>query len=389
MQHETKRNCHRLTGEGGELARKRQDGRRMRSFRYEGKRYYVYGKNNAELSEAEARKRAELEAGTELRTNPTLDEYYKHFTEVRRKSVKESTIRGQAFQYASVAGLTIDGNSKKVGELKIRDITPKDMQYVQLALTDKGYTTETVNNIMAHVKHVFNAAVKDETIDKNPCSCIRNLQRIEAPARETIHRALSEKETEEFFRAVNERNSFYKYVFAFMLQTGMRVGEVGALTSFDIDEKEGVIHVKKTVSRDQVNAYILSDTTKTKSGKRDIPLTPGILEVVKEQRNLNRMMFFSNLPETLFPSPEGALLRDYSVDREIGRCCKLAGIDRITSHAFRATFATRFIEQRPEDFKALSEILGHKNVNITLDLYTHVMNERKSEAMNAVNFKMG
>ena len=84
----------------------------MRSFRYEGKRYYVYGKNNAELSEAEARKRAELEAGTELRTNPTLDEYYKYFTEVRRKSVKESTIRGQAFQYASVAGLTIDGNSR-------------------------------------------------------------------------------------------------------------------------------------------------------------------------------------------------------------------------------------------------------------------------------------
>ena len=371
------------------MSKKRTDGRRTRSFRYEGKRYYVYGKNNAELSEAETKKRAELEAGTELRTNPTLDEYYKHFTEVRRKSVIESTIRSQAFQYAAVAELAIDGNNKKVGELKIRDITPKDMQHVQMMLASSGRTTETVNNIMAHVKHVFNAAVRDETIDRNPCACIVNLKRTEKPARETIHRALSQEETEKFFEAARVRNSFYLNVYELMIRTGMRVGEIGALTAFDIDEKAGVIHVRRTITRDEANAYKIGDAAKTESGRRDIPLNPGILETIRNQKNLNRLFFAGKLPETLFTSPEGALIRDYTVDREMARCCKLAGIDRITSHAFRATFATRFIEQRPEDFKALSEILGHKNVKITLDLYTHVMNERKAEAMNAVKIKMG
>ena len=76
--------------------KKRSDGRLAFSFTYDGKRYYVYGYSNKELKEKELKKRAELEAGTMERVNPTLNEYYKHFTEVRRVSVRESTIRAQS-----------------------------------------------------------------------------------------------------------------------------------------------------------------------------------------------------------------------------------------------------------------------------------------------------
>ena len=369
--------------------KKRTDGRLAASFTYDGKRYYVYGYSNKELKEKELKKRAELEAGTMERVNPTLNEYYKHFTEVRRVSVRESTIRAQFYQYQNAASVAMDGNGKRLGELQIRDITPKDMQHVQMVLASSGRTTETVNNIMAHVKHVFNAAVRDETIDINPCTCIVNLKRTEKPARETIHRALSQEETERFFEAAKKRNSFYLNVFEMMIRTGMRVGEIGALTAFDIDEKAGVIHVRRTITRDEANAYRIGDAAKTESGRRDIPLNQGILETVKKQKNLNRLFFGGNLPETLFTSPEGALLRDYSVDREMERCCKAADIERVTSHAFRATFATRFIEQRPEDYKTLSEILGHADISITLNLYTHVMEERKKAAMDNVIIKLG
>lgn len=360
-----------------------------RTFQYEGKRYYVYGRSNKELNEKVFQKRAELEAGTMERVNPTLSKYYEQFTEVRRGSVRESTIRAQAYQFQGAASVPIDGNGKTLGELQIRDITPKDMQRVQMVLASSGRTTETVNNIMAHLKHVFNAAVRDETIDRNPCACIVNLKRKEKPARETIHRALSQGETERFFEAAKKRNSYYLNVFEMMIRTGMRVGEIGALTAFDIDEKAGVIHVRRTITRDEGNAYKIGDAAKTESGRRDIPLNPGILETIKKQKNLNRLFFGGNLPETLFTSPEGALLRDYSVDREMERCCKAANIERVTSHAFRATFATRFIEQRPEDYKTLSEILGHADISITLNLYTHVMEERKKAAMDNVIIKLG
>ena len=91
----------------------------------------------------------------------------------------------------------------------------------------------------------------------------------------------------------------------------------------------------------------------------------------------------------IFRSVEGNILRDYTVEREIKRICKAAGVEYFTCHAFRNTYATRFMEQRPEDFKILSEILGHKDVSITLNLYTHVMTENKVKAMNNVVIKVG
>ena len=75
-------------------------------------------------------------------------------------------------------------------------------------------------------------------------------------------------------------------------------------------------------------------------------------------------------------------MRDYSVDREIARICKKADIEYFSSYAFRNTYATRFMEQRPQDFKILSEILGHKDV-------THVMTEKKVSAMNDVVIRIG
>ena len=87
----------------------------------------------------------------------------------------------------------------------------------------------------------------------------------------------------------------------------------------------------------------------------------------------------------MFKSSEGDILREYTVNREIKRICKDAGIEYFTCHAFRNTFATRFIEQRPQDYKILSDILGHKDISITLNLYTHVMIDNKVKALKELN----
>ena len=361
---------------------KRSDGRMQTSFIFNGHRYYVYGYSSQELSDKIQQKKTELIAGAEDRENPTLNKYYERFTNHRRSKVKESTLRCQSFQFRNCADIAIDKTGRTLGEMRIQDIKPYDIQTVQAALEKSKRTTETVNNCMAHLSHVFNAAVRDETITRNPCRCIERVKRIEAPARETIHRALTTEETQTFFEAA--KDSYYINAFRLMIQTGIRVGEMAAISAFDVDSKEMMLRINKTVTRDEIGCYGVGSTPKTDAGNRDIPLTQQALDSIKAQKALNRMVFGNKVYNTIFRSPEGALLREYQVNREINRICKRTGIEKFTCHSFRATFATRFIEQRPQDYKVLSEILGHSNIKITLNLYTHVMKESKVTAMQAV-----
>lgn len=361
--------------------KKRADGRYQCAFTYDGRKYTVYARSAKELTEKKLKKIQQLKTNSLNHANPTLDMYYGTFTELRRNKVKESTIRCQKSSYRNCADVVIDGI--KLGEMRIRSITPKDCQRVQQALMKKDYTSRTVNDCMKHLSHVFNAAVKDETIDRNPCMCIEHLRRTETPARETKHRALTKQETETFFRSA--AGSFYLPYFKMMIQTGLRIGELCALTTSDIDLKENCIHVTKTITRDEVGGYMVGNSAKTYAGTRDIPLNTAIRDAVADQKKQKRLLPFSPL---LFCSAEGKIMREYTVNREIRRICKKAGMDPFTCHAFRATFATRFIEQRPQDYKILSEILGHANIKITLDLYTHVMKDSKEAAMTGIEIAM-
>ncbi|SFB86685.1 tyrosine-type recombinase/integrase [Butyrivibrio sp. YAB3001] len=352
-----------------------------KTFMYEGKRYYVYGKDQKELVEKVTQKRKELEEGTQKHENPTLNQYYDYFTELRLKEQRPATIRAQKSQFKIISNVEME-NSKLFGELKIKDITRRDIETARQSLIEDEKTPENLNICFAHLNHVFECALLDETISKNPCKALKKLKRESAPIAENKHRALSEKESLQFFKAADERNSIYLNVFKLMILTGMRIGEIGALYLTDIDND--FIHIRRTITRDIYGNYIIGDDTKTYSGNRDIPITPDLKQIIKRQKELNNMLFGLDWTDTLFKSGEGELLREYTANREIKRICKAIDIKKFTCHAFRVTFATRFIEQRPQDFKILSELLGHKDISITLNLYTRVMKENKIAAMNNV-----
>ena len=114
--------------------KKRADGRYCKSFRYNGKKVYVYARTEQELAQAEHEKRTELETGAQDRENPTLNKYYERFTDHRRRKVKESTIRCQSFQFQNCADVQIDKTGRTLGEMRIQEIKPYDIQAVQAAL---------------------------------------------------------------------------------------------------------------------------------------------------------------------------------------------------------------------------------------------------------------
>ena len=362
---------------------KKYNGYLRHTFTHEGKRYYVYGKTAPELLENITKKKQELEEGKQDRYNPRLDEYYEHFSTVRRSEVKEATQRAQRSQYKNISNVIMP-NGERFGDIRIKDITRRDIETAREILREDK-TPENINIIIAHLNHVLERAVIDDTIIKNPCKAMKRLKRESIPVNETKHRALSEEETELFFKAAEERHSFYINAFRFMINTGVRVGELGALYKTDIDKS--FIHIRRSITRTESGSYKVGENTKTESGARDIPLTPGVIQIIRKQEELNKLVFGLRWSGTVFKSTEDDLLKEYTVNREIKRICKSAGIDSFTCHAFRNTFATRFIEQRPQDYKILSEILGHKDISITLNLYTHVMTENKVIAMNNINIR--
>lgn len=368
--------------------KKRNDGLYQKNFRFEGKQYIVYGHSIAEVEEKKQNKIKELQTGTEKHNDPTCNQYYEMFQEFRRGKVKESTMRGLAYRYEICSKVVINDNGKTLGETKISKVKPQDIKKVQKELEKSPLSTRSVNDYIAHLSHVFKKAVDDELIGKNPCSSIEKLRCTETPASETNHRALTKEETAEFFSASTD--SYYNNFFRLLIQTGLRIGELSALTYTDIDVRNNCIHISKTVTRDEIGGYMIGDSTKTKTGCRDIPMNKTILQIISDQKQQNRD-FFGNvqkIDELLFKAPSGEILREYQINREIKRITKRTKMEHFTCHAFRATFATRFIEQRPQDYKVLSEILGHADTKITLNLYTHVMKDTKTKAMDGIEIAM-
>ena len=91
--------------------------------------------------------------------------------------------------------------------------------------------------------------------------------------------------------------------------------------------------------------------------------------------------------ETIFKAVARGVLLPFPVDRDIDRICHRIGIERFTFHAFRATFATRCIEQGVE-VRTLQELLGHADFGLTMNLYGHVLDDTKTKAMNKIRIAL-
>lgn len=362
--------------------KRRADGRVVKTFTFEGKKYFVYGKSKDEAEDKASEKKRMLKAGKMDHDDPKLDAFHEKWTEDRRDSIKPSTLRCQHFQYNSCANVKIKG--KRLGDFRLSEIKADDIRQVQKALQEgsKKNTTQTINDKIAVLSHIFHDAVNERYIDYNPCVVVKPLKRTEKRARDTVHRALTLSEQTTFFE--NARGSFYYDVFRMAVLTGMRIGEIGAL--FPADIYDNTIHIRRTITKTETGGYVIGEDTKTWHGRRDIPLNEDIIEVIKHQKMINRYLDGEKeigLNEPIFKAPERGLLMATPADREIGRICKRTGIEKITAHALRATFATRCIEQGIEP-RTLQELLGHADFGITMNLYGHVTDDTLENAMGRI-----
>lgn len=174
----------------------------------------------------------------------------------------------------------------------------------------------------------------------------------------------------------SEKKKLYGIVIC--LYTGVRIGELLALEYSDIDFDKSLMNISKTC-HDSLNGRII-ETAKTNSSNRIIPLPKPILVLIKELRRDSKSKYL------IADHSKPVALRSYQRTFEL--LLKKLHIEHKGFHSLRHTFATRALECGM-DVKTLSEVLGHKNTNVTLNRYVHSMLEHKVNMMNRLAKNMG
>ena len=171
----------------------------------------------------------------------------------------------------------------------------------------------------------------------------------------------------------------YKNVILLELYTGMRIGEILALTRDDIDLYKQIIYVRKTITVDKNGEQTVKKGTKTYSGKRDIPF-PSFLVPHLEEQFIN---YEDNENELLF-SYEGRIIKASTVNTVLKRICRQLNLSsKISNHTLRHTYGTRCIESGMTPI-VVQKLMGHKDIRVTLNTYTSVLNQFKIDELNKV-----
>lgn len=164
------------------------------------------------------------------------------------------------------------------------------------------------------------------------------------------------------------------------MYSGLRIGELCALAWNDVDFQNGVIHVSKTVQRvsrsSGVSKTAIEITSpKSKTSARDIPLPTFVCDILKQGKRRGNSYILSGTNKPVEPR---------TMQNRFKAVLKECGIRSANFHLIRHTYATVCIESG-FDAKTVSELLGHSNVNITLNRYVHSSMETKKKCVDRLN----
>ena len=260
-----------------------------------------------------------------------------------------------------------------IGNYELDDLTPCTIQkFISNLLSNgnlrtmQGLSANTVNCIISVIQCSLKTAYM---LEYTKAYVGDKIVRPKTTEKQVKCFSISEQKAIEIFCMQSKKKKLYGIVIC--LYTGLRIGELLALKFSDIDFKKSLMYISKTC-HDSPNGRVI-ETPKTQTSNRIIPLPKQILKLIKD---LKENAYCDYLIAD-FNKP--VAIRSYQRSFEL--LLKKLDVEHKGFHSLRHTFATRALECGM-DVKTLSEILGHKNTNITLNRYVHSMFEHKQLMMN-------
>lgn len=315
---------------------------------------------------------------TELNTNSYVDKSKITFKTIAKEYIDTEYLMNKLKPSSYKRKLlTLNEISKHyIADMELQKITEKDLKDFFIYITK--YSNSVIAKIYGIINQTFKIAVRKNILRYNflddqiefsiPYSNIKDKQ----------IKAFTIEEQQQFVKALKEDTKYrYKYQFLIALFTGMRMGEINALDLDDIDFKNKIIHIRRTITRGLDERAMIGTYTKTINGTRDIIMDNHVENILKEylsssyyQENDLHLLFCNSKKECISTDTTNMMFKYICEQYNIGDGFKLH------QHMLRHTFATRCIEAGMPA-SVLAKIMGHANVSTTLNVYCDVFDKFK------------
>ncbi len=267
-----------------------------------------------------------------------------------------------------------------IGKIKLEDLKPIHLTRFYNQLHEENYSLPYIHSMHSLLRSAFRHAVKWQITRTNP------MDQVDAPkltAKKQLQTWTIEQAAQflEYTAALKDEYCHIAYVLAIF--TGMRRGEVLGLRWSDVNFDKKLLQVVQTVYRTNGQKPSIQ-TPKTAHSTRSITLPDNVIDELrahKAKQNQMRLMFGALYQDNglVCPNPNGAPMDPRLLYGHFTKCAKHVGLPAIRFHDLRHTHATIML-QLGEHPKVVSERLGHSNIMITLNTYSHVLPTMQEDA---------
>ena len=254
---------------------------------------------------------------------------------------------------------------EEFGDRGIKDITAPEIITFLQRFAAQGYSQKVINNFRSVLSMIFDEAFIDGIIDHNPCY---GLPVIKGAARQP-RQAASKADIKKIEQSKTESN--FARMSYFMLYTGVRRGEAAALQQKHIDRKKKIAHIRQAIAYSETRKPELKPP-KSAAGERTVELLDNVLEIIPQYKDPETFIFFPDGLPTKTELETG--LKKYQVEHGI----------KATAHQLRHSYAS-MLHSAGIDVKDAQYLLGHANVAMTQDIYTHIEADHKTRVRKRLN----